>query len=75
MGKLIDNLTAQLGNPDTREDALQCIDIYNTLKSISNGKVWESDWRTLVNVRWVEDERIYRPTEIGRIFLKGIESK
>jgi hypothetical protein len=75
MGKLINNLQRQL-KTEHNQDAEDCIKIYETIKEIS-GHVWESDWNPLVNVRfegtYPNSKRIYKPTSIDYIFLKGIK--
>jgi len=75
MGKLADNLKRQL-KTEHRQDAEDCIKIYETIKE-RTGHVWESDWNPLVNVRfegiYPNSKRIYKPTSIGYMFLKGIK--
>ena len=76
MGKLHDRLTAQL-KTEYKEDAELCLKIYNKLKDISDGHVWESQWNPLVTVKFIGEypyTRRYYPTHIGRIFLRGIEN-
>ena len=51
--------------------------IYDTLKE-RTGHVWESDWNPLVNVTfkgYPSDERRFKPTPVGYIFLKGINNE
>lgn len=59
-----------------KKEAEDCIKIYNKVKEISRGSVWESDWRVLVRVIFVETwpnaKPIYKPNAIGEIFIKGI---
>lgn len=74
MGKLLERLEKQL-KTEHKEDAEDCIKIYNKIKEISNGHVWESEWRPLVDTifkGFPSDERRFKPTKIGYIFLKGI---
>ena len=75
MGKLADNLQRQL-KTDHKQAAEDCIKIYETLEE-RTGHVWESAWNNLVNVRfegtYPNSKRIYKPTIIGYIFLKGIK--
>lgn len=79
MGKLLDRLEKQLktDNVDHKTDAIHCLKIYNKLKEISDGKVWESDWNPLTKVEHIgqypNNTRIYKPNQLGYIFLKGIE--
>lgn len=76
MGKLLDRLGAQL-KTDLSQDAKDCLIIYNKLKEIHNGHVWQSDWSPLVSTRfegsYPNSRRIFKPTNVGYIFLKGIE--
>ena len=76
MGKLLDRLEKQL-KTENKQDAEDCLKIYNKLKEMDNGRVWESKWTTLVSVKFVgtypDNERRFKPTSIGYIFLKGIE--
>lgn len=74
MGKVSDYLQKQL-TTDKRKDAEDCIKIYNKLKELCNGHVWDTEWRVLVNVSYKgfpSSERTYRPSSIGYVFLKGI---
>jgi acyl carrier protein phosphodiesterase len=76
MGKLLDRLEQQL-KTDYKQDAEDCIQIYNKIKEVSNGRVWESDWRPLVNTifkGFPSDERRFKPTTIGYVFLKGLKN-
>lgn len=78
MGKLMDRLQKQLQNPDTKKDAEDCIKIYNYIKNTdSKGRVWDSRWTPLVDVKWVgtypNSEPIYKPNRTGYTLLKGIE--
>ena len=80
MGKLMNYLQKQLKSEDAKlkKDAEDCIKIYEKLKEISNGSVWSSNWNQLIQYKFkglLSDERIYYPTKIGYIFLKGIEDK
>jgi len=73
----MDRLQKQLES-EYRNDAEDCIKIYNNLKKLSNGHVWESDWRTLVRTifeGFPSDNRRFKPTSIGYIYLKGIETE
>lgn len=74
MGKLFDRLQKQL-KTEYRQDAKDCIEIYNKLIELDSGHVWDSKWRLLADVRFKgfsSDERRYLPSEVGYIFLKGI---
>lgn len=73
MGKTLDRLNKQLNN-EYKEDAENCLLIYNKLKE-NTGHVWESDWRPLVTTifkGFPSDERRFKPTSIGEVFIKGI---
>lgn len=75
MGKLLDRLNKQL-DTEYKKDAEDCINIYNGLKEI-HGHVWENEWRILVDTifkGFPSDERRFKPTPIGYVFLKGIEN-
>lgn len=76
MGKLYNSLQKQLKTAYKKE-AEDCIKIYNKLKEI-RGSVWNSEWESLThNIGSVgtypNSFLIYRPSEIGRVFLLGIE--
>lgn len=74
MGKLLDRLNKQI-KTEFKQDAEDCLKIYTTLKE-RTGHVWESDWRSLVNVEFIGSypayERRFKPSSLGCIFLKGI---
>mgnify|MGYP001174242167 CR=1 FL=1 len=76
MGKLSDRLEKQ-SKTEYKQDAEDCIKIYNKLKEQSDGHVWESEWTPLVTVEFIGKypyTRRYKPTKIGYIFLKGINT-
>lgn len=60
-----------------KEDAKNCIEIYNELKSQDkDGCVWSSKWNALTSVTFKgfpSDERRYSPNNIGKVFLKGLQ--
>lgn len=74
-------LQKQLKNEDAKlkKDAEDCIKIYEKLKEMNDGKVWESSWNPLTTVKFVgtypNSMRIYKPSKEGYVFLKGIEEK
>lgn len=73
MGKLLVRLEKQL-KTEYKQDAEDCIKIYNKLKDMT-GSVWQSDWNPLVTTifkGFPSDERRFKPTSIGYIFLKGL---
>ena len=78
MGKLYDRLQKQLKSEEYKKDAEDCLKIYEKLKEMNNGKVWESSWNPLTTVKFVgypNSERIYKPSQEGYVFLKGIVEK
>lgn len=79
MGKLYDRLQKQLKSEEYKKDAEDCLKIYEKLKEMNNGKVWELSWNPLTTVKFVgtypNSERIYKPSQEGYVFLKGIEEK
>lgn len=79
MGKLYDRLQKQLKSEEYKKDAEDCLKIYDKLKEMNDGKVWESSWNPLTTVKFVgtypNSERIYKPSQEGYVFLKGIEKK
>ena len=52
MGKLYDRLQKQLST-EFKKDAEDCLKIYEKLKEMNNGKVWESSWNPLTTVKFV----------------------
>lgn len=76
MSKLYDDLQRQLKMSEYKQDAEDCIKIYNQLKIIYN-HVWESSWNALTTVKYIgvypNAKRICKPNQIGYIFLKSIE--
>ena len=78
MGKLYDRLQKQLKSKEYKKDAENCLKIYEKLKEINDGRVWDTQWIILVDVKFKgfpSDGRTYKPSKIGYIFLKGIEEK
>ena len=78
MGKTWNRLQNQL-KTEHKKDAEDCIIIYNTLKEMSGGHVWESNWNPLVYVEWIgmypNNKWIYKPSNLGRIFLEGLKQQ
>lgn len=74
-------LQKQLKSEDVKlkKNAEDCLKIYEKLKEMNDGKVWESSWNPLTTVKFVgtypNSERIYKPSKEGYVFLKGIEEK
>ena len=79
MGKLYDRLQKQLKSEDHKKDAEDCLKIYEKLKGLNHGSgVWSYQWQQLVDVKFKgfpSDDRTYKPSAIGYVFLKGIEEK
>lgn len=76
MGKLFDRLNEQL-KTEYKQDAVDCLKIYSKLYEIHDGHIWGSSWNLLVNTTFKgfpSDEKRYKPTDIGYIFLKGIKA-
>lgn len=74
--KIYDTLKKQLLMSDYSEDAKNCIKIYNKLKELDKGSVWSSKWNILTTClfkgKYPKVIKIYKPTEIGCIFLMGL---
>jgi len=73
----MDYLQKQL-QTELKKDAEDCLKIYEKLKELNNGSVWSSQWQQLVDVRFKgfpSDDRTYKPSKLGYVFLKGIEEK
>lgn len=78
MGKLYDRLQKQLKLEEYKKDAEDCLKIYDKLKEMNNGSVWGSSWNLLTTVKFKgfpSDDRRYKPSKEGYVFLKGIEKK
>ena len=77
MGKLLNSLTRQL-KTENKQDAENCILIYNKLKELNNGSVWESSWNALVSTSFIgsypNSHRVSKPNGAGIIFIKGLNS-
>lgn len=77
MGKIYDRLQKQLQVEEHREDAEDCIKIYNKLKEMNDGSVWSSDWQVLTTIGgWIGErphaQMAYKPSKVGYVFLNGI---
>lgn len=75
MGKLIDYLNKQL-KTEYKQDAEDCLKIYNKLLELDGKSVWSSQWQLLTDTKFKgfpSDDRMYKPSKIGYIFLRGIE--
>lgn len=77
MGKLLIELKNQL-KTEYKQEAKDCITIYNKLKELNNNHVWESDWNILVKVQIIKQDsnyqRIHKLSSIGELVLKGINT-
>lgn len=74
MGKLTDYLNKQL-KTEYKQDAEDCLKIYNKLLELDGKSVWSSQWQLLVDTKFKgfpSDDRRFKPNKIGYIFLKGI---
>jgi hypothetical protein len=78
MGKLMQDLNAQL-KTEHRQDAERCIVIYEHLRDTNDGRVWSSQWSTLVSTyfegAYSNSKCIFKPTGLGILLLQSIESK
>lgn len=74
MGKLLDSLNRQLKTENSK-NAEKCIKIYNELAKLT-GSVWSSDWQVLTKsvFQGFNKDRIYIPSKVGEIFLKGLNN-
>lgn len=79
MGKLYNSLQRQLKFDEYKEDAKDCLKIYEKLKELNNGSVWQSNWKPLVDVKFMGEYpnsiAIYKPNQMGYVFIKGLEEK
>lgn len=78
MGKLLVRLEKQIKRKEHKEDGEKCLKIYNKLKEMHDGHVWESNWNPLVSVEFIGEYpyvRRYYPTAMGNVFLKGLENE
>ena len=76
MGKLYDRLQKQLKSEEYKKDAEDCLKIYEKLKEMNNDSVWSLQWQQLVDTHFKgfpSDDRRYKPSKMGYVFLKGIE--
>ena len=80
MGKIYGRLQKQLQVEEHREDAEDCIKIYNKLKEMNDGSVWSSDWQVLTTIGgWIGErphaQMAYKPSKVGYVFLNGIRGE
>lgn len=76
MGNLMNTLQSQL-KTEQKKDAEECIQLYNYLFEFNNGKVWSSQWQSLVIVKFVyqSNERYYKLNHLGKLVLKGLNDE
>lgn len=76
MGKLYNSLKVQLKIEEYRQDAEDCLKIYDKLKEMNDGHVWESNWTPLVSTSFIglypNSKRISKLTYLGKLMLKDI---
>lgn len=74
--KIKDELQKQLQMPEYEQNARDCIAIYNKLKELYDGHVWNNYWDVLAirsfKGKYPDTKFIHRPSKIGEIFLKGL---
>jgi len=62
---------------ENKQDAEDCIEVYNWIKNTDkDGHVWSSRWTPLVDVKfkgYPSSERTYKLNITGRTLLKGIK--
>lgn len=71
-------LQKQLQTEEYKKDAEDCLKIYEKLKEMNNGSVWSLQWQQLVDTYFKgfpSDDRRYKPSNMGYVFLKGIEKE
>jgi len=76
MGKLLNELKRQIKHSDIeiKKNGELCLELYNILET-NTGHIWETDWRTLVNVEfegiYPNNKAIYYPSWLGKIVLNN----
>lgn len=76
MGKLYDRLQEQLST-EYKQDAEDCLKIYEKLLEVDKGHLWERTWNILVRTifkGFPSNERRFKPTNVGYVFLNGLNS-
>ena len=57
------------------KEAEDCLKIYQFLVELDDGHVWQQKWDVLVKHCYSRDRvHFFKPTKIGKIFLKGLEA-
>lgn len=76
MSELKDRLLKQL-ETDYSEDARDCLKIYEAVKKLNGGSIPSDQWMVLSRVQHlgthIDSMRVYSPSKIGYVFLKGLE--
>ena len=76
MGKLFNSLQAQLKIEEYKQDAEDCLKIYDKLIEMYDGHIWESNWYPLVDNSFIGQypncKRISKLTYLGKLMLKDI---
>lgn len=76
MSEFKDRLVKQL-ETDYSKNARDCLKIYEALEELNDGRIPSDQWMVLTNVRHLKSysgfTRVYLPSKIGYIFLKGLE--
>lgn len=76
MSELKDRLLKQL-ETDYSEDARGCLKIYEAIKELNEGSIPSDQWMVLCRVQHlgthIDPMRVYSPSKIGYVFLKGLE--
>lgn len=76
MSELKDRLLKQL-ETDYSEDARNCLKIYEAIKELNEGSIPSDQWMVLSRVQHlgthIDPMRVYSPSKIGYVFLKGLE--
>lgn len=76
MSEFKDRLLKQL-ETDYSENARDCLKIYEAIEKLNGGSVPSDQWMVLSRVQHlgthIDPMRVYSPSEIGYVFLKGLE--
>ena len=76
MSEFKDRLLKQL-ETDYSENARDCLKIYEAIEKLNGGSVPSDQWMVLSRVQHlgthIDPMRVYSPSKIGYVFLKGLE--
>lgn len=76
MSELKDRLLKQL-ETNYSENARDCLKIYEAIKELNEGSIPSDQWMVLSRVQHlgthIDPMRVYSPSKIGYVFLKGLE--